>query len=503
MRVAIRLDVSDSIGTGHFMRCLSLAYALKKINAEVHFFCSQLPSYLMDLLYQGGIEFHCLGNRTVGRLSPQGFSSNELLRCQIEDAGSMSEKMGHIFWDWLIVDHYLLDAGWEASMRQHVDQILVVDDLANRDHDCDVLLDQNFYADMHSRYSSRVSAGCVLLLGPRYALLRECFSYERRRRKDISEIVKRLFVFFGGADRDNYTELAVKALTDSAFKGIEIDVVMGAGSPNIAAVERACAKAGFNLHIQPSNIAELMLNADLALGSGGSVTWERCCVGLPTLAFAIADNQRELLADAAKEGFLLAPSFDRGFHEGIKSHTLALIDNYYLRVHFSKSSLDLVDGEGAGRVAKYMMQREIKIRGAEKSDALLLYEWRSHPDIMRVSLNKELFSYESHIEWVNSTISSVDRLLLIGELFSVPVGVVRFDLKPEGSAEISIYMAPDNKKKGLGGGLLRLSEEWLRINYPNISEISAVVMGDNIPSKELFKNAGYEPLKTHYLKSLN
>lgn len=176
-------------------------------------------------------------------------------------------------WDWLVVDHYALDARWESALRASTKQIMVIDDIADRQHDCDVLLDQNFYADMQKRYTGKVSAHCQLLLGPRYALLRDEFRKLREQVKPRNGTVKKILVFFGGVDADNYTGRAIEALAEIGIEGLYVDVVIGAQHSCREQIKSVCAQHGFICHVQTDKMAELMAAADLAIGAGGSATY--------------------------------------------------------------------------------------------------------------------------------------------------------------------------------------------------------------------------------------
>ena len=173
MNIAFRVDASTQIGTGHFMRCLTLADALKQHGAKIRFASRHMPEYLRDMLVVKGHEFMLLDSSPSDAISDGLSHANWLGTSQHADAQDTVQALSGQTWDWLIVDHYALDARWESALRQTAKNIFVIDDIADRQHDCDVLLDQNLYADMDSRYTGKVPAHCQLLLGPRYALLRD------------------------------------------------------------------------------------------------------------------------------------------------------------------------------------------------------------------------------------------------------------------------------------------------------------------------------------------
>lgn len=351
--VAFRVDATSQIGTGHFMRCLTLADALRQRGARIRFVSRGLPNHLRDMLTARDMGFAPL-NDAVTAEAPDGLAhSNWLGASQVQDASGSAEALADREWDWLIVDHYALDARWESAMRNTAGKIMVIDDIADRQHDCDVLLDQNYYRDMQTRYEDKVPEHCRLLLGPRYALLREEFRELRPQVKPRAGEVRRILMFFGGVDAKNCTGLAIKALSGLDIKGAEVDVIIGAQHPHRTEIEQACAKRGYACHVQTSRMAELMAAADLAIGAGGSASWERCCLGVPALLVALAENQ----IDIAKALDSIGACIYLGTKEVTDSITLQraianLLDTHDQLEVVSQRAFSLVDGMGVEKVCQ-------------------------------------------------------------------------------------------------------------------------------------------------------
>lgn len=501
VKVAIRVDATANIGTGHFMRCLTLADELKKQGVWIRFVSRNLPSHLCDLLDEKGMEFVALSNEAARENTDELAHAVWLGTSQAQDASETQRAIADHVWDWMIVDHYSLDARWESAMRKRAKKIMVIDDIADRQHDCDVLLDQNYYRDMQTRYDGKVPERCRMLLGPRYALLREEFQILRSQFQPRTGEVKRILMFFGGVDAGNYTGQAINALSGLDIEGAEVDVVIGAQHPHRTEIEQACAVQGYVCHVQTPRMAELMAAADLAVGAGGTAIWERCCLGLPALSICVAENQRKQIADAAEAGMLYAPEGKEDPTALIRFHAKALMENPSLLKLISAVGMRTVDGKGPLRVAGSMNARGIELRVAIDTDSRKLFEWRNHPAIRAVSRNSLPIAWEDHLEWFNSQRASKDKALLIGHADDRAVGVVRFDMEGE-AAEISIYLVPDGGFEGQGRNLLLNAEKWLQTNRPDIKCIRANVLGKNSVSQRLFTGANYRLEAASYLKEI-
>jgi UDP-2,4-diacetamido-2,4,6-trideoxy-beta-L-altropyranose hydrolase len=501
MRIAFRVDASSQIGTGHFMRCLTLATELKKQGNHIRFMSRHLPDNFRKALIEKDIELIQLRVDPMGKVIDELAHSHWLGVSQTQDARDSVIALADQYWDWLIVDHYALDMRWESSLRKAVHKILVIDDIADRPHDCDVLLDQNYYTEMSIRYAGRVPGDCRLLLGPHYALLREEFYKMRQQIKVHSGLVRRVLIFFGGIDAGNYTFFAIKALMELRSFGLDVDVVIGPQHPHRTEIEVLCAEHNYICHIQTNRMAELMATADLAVGAGGSATWERCCLGLPALTICVADNQRALINDSAENGVMYAPLVSEDLKGFFKRHIVALLENPQLLKSISNTSQRMVDGKGSIRVASILMQSKIQLRRVVASDSHNLFRWRNHQEIRVVSRNSEPIEWAVHEEWLTAVMSDRDKVMLIGYIDDQPIGVVRFD-KDKDLAEISIYLVPEGDVVGFGKALLLNAEQWLRINCPDIRLIRAVVLKKNTVSKQFFLKADYQPDTIFYIKEL-
>lgn len=506
--IAIRVDASLHMGSGHVMRCATLAEELRSRGAAVTFICRELPGNYINWLISKQFEVLILaapacGVTVCGDAAPPHLAWLGIpLEQEIAEVRTLLSDRPAA--DWMIVDHYALDARWERAAKSFAGRIMVIDDLADRVHDCSILLDQNYYHDMQQRYDGFLPSTCTTLLGPDYALLRGEFASLRAQCTPRRATVKRILVFFGGVDADNYTTPAIAALARANRPELQVDVVIGAQHPARTAIEAACVQHGFECHVQTSRMAELMAGADLAIGAGGTATWERCSLGLPTLTLCVADNQRQLVDDAALGGLIYAPDIKPGLdlEEALLLHYTALLDNPGLRRFLSRQSFTIVDGRGAGRVARTLGIHAIVLRKATGADSADLMHWRNHESIRAVSRNGAPIPLENHQRWLAALLADPQRILLIGQQRDgQPVGVVRFDLAQD-SAEVSIYLVPGTQKRGQGTELLASAEQWLRNMRSDITMIRAEVLGDNQPSHRLFLAADYARNSTSYFKKV-
>lgn len=293
MNVAFRADASPELGAGHISRCLTLAESLKARGASITFVCAAGSLSVVPRLAEVADEVVEIPGSVRAEQGPveEIWSAAE----QESDAESTVAGLSGQKIDLLVVDHYGLDYRWESAVRSLAGRMLVIDDLANRRHDCDILLDQNLYPDSDERYGELVPLGCELLLGPAFALLRPEFTERRALSRVRSGPVQRLLVSFGGVDRANATEIALDAFEASSCHGeCGVDVVIGALHPARERIVRRCEDQGYACHVDTSQMAELILQADIAIGAGGASSWERCYLGLPAIVVITAANQREL-----------------------------------------------------------------------------------------------------------------------------------------------------------------------------------------------------------------
>ena len=330
MKVLVRADSGAVIGIGHVARCLTLAQQLAGQGAALTFACRDVPGHQMARIAAEGHEVLALPAEADDEIA----------------ALAVLLPAGTLF-DWGIVDHYGLDVRWESAARQWARRVMVIDDLADRAHDCDLLLDQNFTASA-ALYQPLLPSACRLLAGPRYALLRPAFCQGRAAQADTA---RRVLVSFGGFDQAGMTLKTLQALL--AIDDIQVQCIAGQSSPDLPVLQALVGqRPGWTLLPFVEDLPQRMAQATLFVGAGGGTTWERAALGVPSLCVSVADNQvanAEALARAGVHLYLGAAG--QVDVEALRQAIALLLDNLPLREQFTARSRELVDGLGARRVA--------------------------------------------------------------------------------------------------------------------------------------------------------
>lgn len=353
-QVVVRVDASHRIGHGHVMRCLTLASALRQRGAEIRFVCREHPGHLNNLIASSGFAVHPLPWSSA---LPEDDRAGWLGATADEDAAETRnalESFGTEV-DWLVSDHYAIDDYWERTMRPRVDRIMVIDDLADRPHDCDLLLDQNVVARMRTRYEGKVPESCVLLLGAEYAIIQPTYVEARQRLPVQRGPIKRIFIYFGGADTDNLTSRSLSSVIALGRSDIEVDLVVSRTSPHLDVVRRQVAgRNNLRLHTELPTLAPLMAEADLGIGAAGATSWERLCLGLPCVVITLAANQVPVANELSRLGFIHYLGHKDQVTAAVIEARLRLLTNQTLDPAWSARCMNLWDGEGTGRIVRSM-----------------------------------------------------------------------------------------------------------------------------------------------------
>jgi UDP-2,4-diacetamido-2,4,6-trideoxy-beta-L-altropyranose hydrolase len=495
-KILIRADASVQIGTGHVMRCLTLADELCGRGADVVFVCREFGGNLCGYIEEKGYIVHSLPVSDIPKQNIEsGLKHAAWLGVDWQtDAGQVEEIIKSLGTtpDWLVVDHYALDEGWEGYLRPYVKNIMVIDDIADRAHDCDLLLDQNFYENLESRYEGLVPPGCKKLLGPKYALLRSEFMEARKNLRKRNGHVKRIIIFFGGSDSTNETTKALEAIHMLNRPDIAVDVVVGTLNPHSKVIEQMASDMTYcTCHFNVEDMAALMAGADLAVGAGGITVWERCALALPSIVVTVAENQERTVLDMAESGYLLFLGQSEIVLVESLYHVLkTALQSPWLLISFARKTLSLVDCKGAKRIAQEVMPLDITLRIATMDDCEAIYKWRNADETRRHIFNPEQISFDKHCIWFKESLKNTNRQIIIAELYGKAVGVLRYDIEGQ-LAVISIYNVPGIKGYGIGTQIISAGSKWLSRYFPDVHKIQARVLSGNVVSKKSFVSAGY------------
>lgn len=359
VNIAFRTDASYDIGSGHVMRCLALADVLRLTGATCRFVCRDHPGNLIDFIQQKGFAVRKLAASDCDARANNTPYSAWLGTDWLTDAEQTITALGPDQIDWIIVDHYALDAAWENKICVLCHRLAVIDDLANRRHVCDVLIDQNL-GRIQDDYNDLVHAACEVLTGPRYALLRPEFAHHRERslaRRTTPEF-RRLLITMGGVDKNNITSNVLQALKECPLHSeFHITVVMGLHAPWIDQVrtEARALQCNTEVLVNVQNMAQLMVESDFVIGAAGSTSWERCVLGLPSLLVILADNQ-QVIANALARAGAAQVTTEQQLADDIKLLITQLSDNPSLLAPMSIKAAQISDGLGANVVAKALSQ---------------------------------------------------------------------------------------------------------------------------------------------------
>lgn len=371
LTVVFRADASLQIGTGHIMRCLSLADALKARGARCHFITREHPGNLIHYLRRRGYDTHVLphiGGDSVEEVGPSTLSNGSgepthirwLGTTQQQDAQQSEEVLSTLEAEWLIADHYALDACWEGRLRPFYRKLMVIDDLADRPHLCDLLLDQTFGRERKD-YEPLLPGRCITLCGAQFALLRPEFAalraYSLARRR--SSPLESLLVTMGGIDKDNATGLVLQALSVADVpQDCRITVVMGSNAPWLQSVRQQAEQSPLqvDVRVDVTDMARLMAESDLAIGAAGSTSWERCCLGVPTVMIVLADNQREVAKGLEGIGAAQVLHGPQDIVSQLPAMLESLLSSPADRTRMSLAASSVADGSGLSKVIDFLEQ---------------------------------------------------------------------------------------------------------------------------------------------------
>lgn len=470
----IRTDASLSIGTGHVMRCLTLAKYLKHFDYCIVFVCVDYPGQMALQIESAG--FDCILLNVDDAFQP----------IAIERVMPWPKA------DLLIIDHYQIDATWESAVSHNFHFTMAIDDLANRTHCVDLLLDQNLGREAID-YESKLPQTSQCLIGPEFALLRDEFVIHRESsiRRRQSPTLRGILISFGGVDQFNVSTHALEIVSNMKLPDLKkIDIVVGTNFPHLNALRAQCNHYSgiINIHVGAHNMAELMRSADLAIGAAGGTAWERCALGLPSIVVVIAENQIPgALALEQSGAALVIERLDQMPQQlpVLLSRCLSMAE----LADMSRKAQNLVDALGVERVVQVIMKQGV-LRSMQPRDLRQVLEWRNRPEVRRHMFNQDQISFEEHLQWFLRGKANDHKILMVYEIKGQLQGFVQFDIEPGAeSATWGFYKNPF-AASGVGSMLCRAA---LRYAFRSLflKTIKASVLISNQVSIRFHQRLGF------------
>ena len=481
MKVAFRVDASGEVGFGHLSRCINLAEVLRSRGNEVSFVCRDDEAQ----------SFRALEDRLFATVLLPMLSAGEVVNQQ-EDAQQTIQALLGERPEWLIIDTYTLDKVWERLMRPHVAKIAVIEDLSSREHDCDLLIDQNYSERSATSFAKFVPKTCELLLGPRFALIGDQFRKLRELKSKPAPELKRIFIFCGGSDPQNLTQKAIDEISGSELSNIAVDVVVGAQNKTFDREAALKLNANIEIHEASGEFARIMSIADLAIGAGGTTSWERLCLGVPSIVVSIAENQNSACEKLGRDGLINYLGAQSSLKSGaLRDAVVNAKTNYASLFDQVERGQILVDGRGCERVAEVMCpsdESELTIRIAKPDDCVDFFNWANDPVVREQSLSTSTIQWLDHKKWFSEKISSNTCEMYVMVTSGLPVGQVRFE-KSGDLAEISYSLDEIVRNRRWASLMLRISIKLF--GQRSTSTLKARVKSSNTPSASVFKQLGF------------
>lgn len=500
--IVFRADASSTIGGGHVYRCLTLAHAIKQQDASqtIVFVCHLGQGHMGDVIQAQGFELIDI---------EQPLSSSEMRQVLLQQQNS------HTI-DWLIIDHYQINIHYQKQLHPLVRNLMVIDDLANRGHHCDLLFDQSLNRHPSDYQPWLTNSNCGVICGSQFALLRDEFSALKPqailKRKSFKQI-NNVLIAISATDPDNISGQIISQLinlpVNSASKNWHYTLVLTSKAQHLAAIKEQVKLSTLNitLALDVTNMAELMLNHDIAIAAAGGAMLERCAMGLPSIIIGVVDNQTHIINALAKQQIAIAVMDKSELADKLNSVLINLetIDHQAYQ-HIANNAFKTCRGDGAAYVAVQLQtknhQHNDYLQRVTSAHCKLIFDWQQHPKTRAFARNPNPPTWDEHQHWFANTLASSDNNSEINFYLLMhkgqSAGFVRLNAKtlafehgekgPQTivGKEVSIALNPDCHSKGLGVTALKLLTELHRD-----SKLLAFIDENNIASVKAFERAGF------------
>ena len=500
MRVVIRVDASIEIGSGHVMRCLTLAEILKENGANVQFITRKHKGNLINDIISKGFSVLELETSSSIKLDDKLPHSHWLGATQKQDAERSIIFLKKSRVDWLIVDHYGIDEDWQKYLKGNYQKLMVIDDLADRKHQCDILLDQTF-GRQKKDYKDLVPGACELIVGSQYALLRPEFrkwrQYSLDRRKH--PVIRELLINMGGIDTKNITTLVLEEIGNCNLpKDINITIVMGVLSPHLESIKVLAKELPYraDVKVKVSNLGEIMANSDISIGASGITTWERCCLGLPTIQLVTADNQFFLAETLSKQNIIKLVKKTSELKKLLESASDWTTD-------ISVSAKNICSGLGVYKIFNKLIDLkidldefgEVKLENyvnTSKNDQTLTLKMRNHSEVRKFMFNQKEISEDSHMKFIQTLAERTDIRYFLVKRNKKVIGSINFSrINLHNSVEFGIYTNPF-EKKNIAGRILEAAAIHYAFYELGVRKIKLKVLTNNDRAINFYKKSGFE-----------
>jgi UDP-2,4-diacetamido-2,4,6-trideoxy-beta-L-altropyranose hydrolase len=490
MKIVFRVDASSYIGNGHVMRCLVLAEALNHAGHQINFSCRCQKGDLVDYIRSKGFLVNELVQPLRWKVPVDTADYQAWLQVSWqEDANNFIAKNADV--ELVVVDHYGIGLDWEALVKNSLKcKIFAIDDLV-REHHVDLVLDQTLSRTIDEYLP--LCANAIIITGCEYALLNPLFAHQRKNNAIKKKSDNSVLLSMGGVDQPNATLAVLNAFLNDPKPKPKVTVLLSPKAPHYNSVKNfSQLHSDWVTHIDfVDNMAAIMLKNSVAIGAPGSTSWERACLGIPSIIVPLAENQKTISQNLVRVQAVLKVNLN-----DISTHC---VDAYHQLLktwdEYHKINLQLCDGLGLHRVVHKINglfdyeNQLIRLRKATKKDIKLVFDWQCQAETRKYALNSNIPTLEEHSIWMNNKLAKTGDIFYILELRNENkgVGVVRLDNIQKSDYVISIFVDSRHYGKGIAKQALAIID----IIHPNIT-INATVLKSNLASQKLFTTANYQ-----------